>query len=77
MNFAHRQQLKVLRSRLRAVLSNRLTYPKTLLGIACDRPLTLEEYRKSSECLEECLQLVEAELSMLLWKLEGSAGGQA
>ena len=54
--------LQSLRDRICFMLSNRLTYPKTLLSIARDRPLTESEIQRASECFRECIELVEAEI---------------
>ncbi len=57
--------LQALRERIQLMLSNRLTYPQTLLEIARDRPLTKTEIQKASECLEACRRFVDAELALL------------
>lgn len=55
---------EALGERLKSLIANRLTYPKTLLGLAKDRLLTEEEIQKAYACLETCLRLVEAELTI-------------
>ena len=65
-------QLQQIQKRLHAAISNRLTYPKTLLDIACDRTLIPEESHKACECLEACLRIVDAELTVFLSTLDDS-----
>jgi hypothetical protein len=61
---SEKDALQSLRDRICFMLSNRLTYPKALLSIARDRPLTEAEIEKASKYFEECLQFVEAELTL-------------
>lgn len=61
-----REQLKKLQERLQLLLSNQLTYPKTVIGVARDRCLTEEEIRKAYDFLEACSKLVGAELTLFV-----------
>ena len=54
--------LQILRDQICFRLANQLTYPKALLSIARNRPLTEVETQKASQCFDECIQFVEAEL---------------
>lgn len=56
--------LQSLRDRIFLMLSNRLTYPKALLSIARDRPLTEAEIQKASECFKDCVDFIDAELTL-------------
>ena len=66
MTAAQIWQLKDLQERLRLALSNRLTYPRTLVSLARERVLTEEEVQKACECLEACVRIVEAELTLFI-----------
>lgn len=51
------------------MLRNRLTYPKVAVSLATQRPLTEDEVEKINQCFEQSIGLVEAELTIILWKL--------
>ena len=63
---AENDPIQTLREKIGFLLSNRLTYPKTLLSIARERLLTESEIQKGYKCFEECVQFAEAEI--LLFK---------
>ncbi len=64
------EQLEELRKKLRSALSNRLTYPKTVIGVAGGRLLTQEEIQKAYNLLDACITFVDAELTLLMAGLE-------
>ena len=60
------ERLEELRQKLRAALSNYLTYPKTLIEIAGSRALKEEEIRKASILLDACLSALDSEMILLI-----------
>ena len=66
MTPAQLNQIREIRKSLRARLANQLTYPKVVIGIAKTRPLSENEVLLAQEYLEECLRLVDAQLTLLL-----------
>ncbi len=63
------EEIRAFKSNLKTMLRNRLTYPKVAASLATQRPLTEEEVAKINQCLEQSIGLVEAELTIILWKL--------
>ena len=57
-------EFKKLQERLRALISNQMTYPKTLIGIARGRCLNGQEISKAYEVLETCSKVVDAEMTL-------------
>ena len=56
------ERLEELHKKLRAALSNRLTYPKTVIEVAGKRLLTHEEIQKACSYLDACLSILDAEM---------------
>ena len=63
------EEIKAFKSNLKTMLRNRLTYPKAAVSLAMQRPLTEDEVTKVNQCFEQSIGLVEAELTIILWKL--------
>ena len=63
------EEIKAFKSNLKTMLRNRLTYPKVAVSLATQRPLTEDEVTKINQCFEQSIGLVEAELTIILWKL--------
>ena len=63
------EEIRAFKSNLKAMLRNRLTYPKVAVSLATQRPLTEDEVAKINQCFEQSIGLVEAELTIILWKL--------
>ena len=66
------ERLKQFQQKLRAVLSNYLTYPKTLIGLAQDRCLKEEEIQKAFIYLEACLSTLDMEITLLADEFENA-----
>lgn len=49
-----------LKREIREAIANRLTYPKSVIGIAKDRCLTTEEIEKIKTCVDESILLIDA-----------------
>ena len=64
-----KEEMRAFKHNLRSILCNQLTFPKVAASIAKERPLTEEEVAKINDCLERAVGLVEAELTIMLWKL--------
>ena len=64
------EELKKVKENLGLMIRNRLTLAKTLLGLAVDRRLTPDESQKATEHLESVIKLVDAEMTILILKLE-------
>ena len=58
------EEFKKLQERLQTIISNQMTYPKTLIGIASGRCLTEKEISKAYEILETCSKIVDAEMTL-------------
>ena len=63
------EEIRAFKSNLKTMLRNRLTYPKVAVSLATQRPLTEDEVTKINQCFEQSIGLVEAELTIILWKL--------
>ena len=63
--------LKAARENLGLMLRNRAVFITTALQIARERPLTREESEKALEDVGSILKAVDAELLILIFKLEG------
>lgn len=59
-------RIKEVRRTLHAQLSNQMTYPKVLIGLAQNRRLTEEEILLAQDYLEECLHLADSAFTLLL-----------
>ena len=64
------EQIKTARENLHSLISNRLIYPKVLISMTRSRALTEAEIQKVNECFDECVRILDAELTLLLFKLE-------
>ena len=59
-----------LQKEVRNILRNRLTYPKTILGVCRERVLNEEQVSKAKTCIDECLQLIDSKFIELRDELE-------
>ena len=61
---------KKLKKEIHEAIANRLTYPKSVVGIAKDRCLTSEEIEKIKTCVDESILIVDAKFCEFLDALD-------
>ena len=64
------KEFKKLQERLQALISNQMTYPKTIIGIARDRNLNEKEIRRAYDVIETCSKVVDAEMTLFCLMME-------
>jgi hypothetical protein len=64
------EKMKILKNDIHNILCNRLTYPKSVIGIAKERHLTESEIDKIKTCIDEGIKLVDAKLIEFLDEAE-------
>ena len=75
MNQEDFERLKKLRKDIRHILCNRLTYPKTLLGLLRSPGLSEDQFFQVQETVDEAIRLVDAKFAefFLLLEIQESA----
>ena len=64
-------RIRILRRTVHDSLANRLTYPKSVVGLARHRHLKEEEIERMNELIDEAIHLVDCKFTDFLREFEG------
>ena len=64
-------KLKILQLEIHSILANRLTYPKSILALLLDRPITEDELERSRTYIDQSIKQVDLKfIEFLSWMEE-------